>query len=1221
MARVHEGAALKRLIAACSVAAVSTAMFLVGPAGLASAAKTVSKPTMVQIASAPRVPTGARLVGAVKSTATIAGSVVLKPRNQAALTQFISAVTNPKSSYFHDYLRPGQYASTFGPTKADIAAVRSQLVAEGLHVSGVSSDGLLVHFTGSAKTVEKAFATGLNSYRLAGGSAGQATTGAIRVPSTIASRVTAVIGLDNLVRPQAVPIRADKTGHPAAAAPRTSAVPGAPSACADATAAAQEFGGLTDDQIANAYGAFGLYSAGDLGAGQRIGVFELEPFEKSDIQTFDTCFFGATAAAQMMSRLHVISIDGGQPAGYGSGEAILDVEDVSALAPGAQIDVYEAPGFSPDYIVNQYAAMVDTDQDQVITTSWGVCEQAMQTSLPGTQQAENLVFEQAAAQGQSVFAAAGDTGDDSCNEDRLPEPPPGQPTLSVLDPASQPYVTAVGGTTINDATDPPQEQVWNDGAEWGAGGGGISQSWTMPSWQRAATVPGMVLPGSADYTIGNAVEAATGSKTGFCQTAVTGATSSTPCRTLPDVSAQADEFTGAVTIYSASFVSSETPTGWSTIGGTSSSTPIWASLLADINASPTCQANPATKNGVGFASPLLYAVASNPTDYAASFNDITTGNNDIYGLDNGNVFPATKGYDLASGLGSPQVTDPGGKAGLAYYLCSLASSPAKPAVTKLSPAAVPVKGGTVVITGSGFKTGSTSDVASIQVGAAQVAKGKFTVKSATEIVATVPPALDARSPAAPKPLDGAGPANVIVSLANGVSSSPTAASRLQYVDESKKGSVPSVTSVGPSGGSETSPKPLTIYGSGFTGATKVTFGGVRARTFKVVNPFEITAVPAVYSKSVKCATTIKHETPTTDICQVQVQVTNSHGSSATGKILPPLEGTLPEVYNAMGFPETPAGCHCEIEPGSTEFDYVPAPVITSVSTTAANPYSLASEYGGTLITLKGRGLDYLSTNWTDFGPPDQSGSEDFSIVYETGTQIQVEANGAAASVDTETVPVSVDSVAGQSNAKSVVYAGTPNVTAVATTSGGADGAADTGGTPLTITGQGFSQTVQPIIFADASTGYSVGTQYQYKVNSDTSLSTETVQENEGLVDVEVCSVTGCSYNPPDDEFILYPPGNPVVTAVTPDSGAAAGGNTVTITGQNLGCATAVYFGTVAAVTFSNTQALLDCGSTDSVTVTVPAGTAGATVPVIVDTVESALTGATPTSSATYTYTS
>ena len=118
-----------------------------------------------------------------------------------------------------------------------------------------------------------------------------------------------------------------------------------------------------------------------------------------------------------------------------------------------------------------------------MTSSWAACEQLLQLAVPGMQQAENLLFEQAAAQGQTVLSAAGDTGDDECNETRSIEPPTGQNPLSVLDPGSQPYVLSVGGSTIDDATQPALEHVWNDGAQWGSGGGGISQSWVMPSWQ------------------------------------------------------------------------------------------------------------------------------------------------------------------------------------------------------------------------------------------------------------------------------------------------------------------------------------------------------------------------------------------------------------------------------------------------------------------------------------------------------------------------------------------------------------------------------------------------------------------------------------------------------------------------------------------------------------------------------------------------------------------
>lgn len=102
------------------------------------------------------------------------------------------------------------------------------------------------------------------------------------------------------------------------------------------------------------------------------------------------------------------------------------------------------------------------------------------------------------------------------------------------------------------------------------------------------------------------------------------------------------------------------------------------------------------------------------------------------------------------------------------------------------------------------------------------------------------------------------------------------------------------------------------------------------------------------------------------------------------------------------------------------------------------------------------------------------------------------------------------------------------------------------------------------------------------MRSAASISTQTVAQNPALADIEVCSVTGCSHNPPADYFYLYPPGNPKVTSVRPDSGPAADGTKVTIGGQNLGCVTKVFFGKVAAGKFSNAKTLLDCGSTSLV---------------------------------------
>ena len=461
---------------------------------------------------------------------------------------------------------------------------------------------------------------------------------------------------------------------------------GSPRACPAARAASVAADGLTNDQIAHAYGAFGLYAAGDRGAGQHIAIYENEPFLRSDIRTFDTCFFGAAQAAAMQRRLHVIAVDGGQPTGPGTGEASLDVEDVSALAPGATIDVYEGPytGANPtDYdSLNEYAAIVDADRDRVVSTSWGLCEQSVQNGQPGIQQAENVLFQQAAAQGQTVFSAAGDNGSDDCNTTQKPTPVKGQNPVSVDDPSSQPYVVAVGGTAIDDARQPPVEQVWNGGPRGGSGGGGISQSWQMPAWQRTSRVPGIALPGGGDYRDANAVQRAFGYAPGFCRTTAAGATRRRgggpvpagccpTCRRRPIPSPARSASTAAAMPARAS-------------PGTAGRRPAaprrrrrcgrrrWRSSTPRRRARRR-----ATRAGVGFVAPQLYALASDPVRYRSSFHDITAGNNDVNGLAGSRLFPARRGYDLATGLGSPQLTGPGGTAGLAYYLCAGARRPGR----------------------------------------------------------------------------------------------------------------------------------------------------------------------------------------------------------------------------------------------------------------------------------------------------------------------------------------------------------------------------------------------------------------------------------------------------------------------------------------------------------------------------------------------------------------
>jgi hypothetical protein len=1214
-----------------AAASASTASTSKPPASTAKpAASTAKRPALVNVTAEPRLPDGAREIGAVPAATGQSATIVLRPRNQSALTNFIGAVTDRQSPLFHQYLPKGGFASRFGPSLAAAAAVRSWLRSSGLRVTSVASDGLVINVSAPTASMERAFGTGLEQVKLASGPLAQATTGAIRLPSNIAGAVTSVVGLNSLVRlrPLSVPHPAATSADPRkkAKAPASAHPAGAPNACPDATKAATDFGGLTDDQIANAYGAFGLYAAHDTGAGQHIGVYELEQFLPSDIETFDTCYFGATAAAQMAKRLTIIPVDGGQPSGPGSGEASLDVEDISAYAPGADINVYEgaSPGAGGENYdpIDPYVAMINADNDQVISTSWGLCEQAIQLGQPGLQQAENALFEQAAAQGQSIFSASGDNGSDDCNTYETATPVRGQNPVSVDDPGSQPYVVSAGGLAITDASQPPAEQVWNDGALGGGGGGGISMSWQMPSWQADSSVPGIVRPG-AGYAQANKVEKQFGYPANFCQSYLSGATASTPCRTVPDVSAQADEFTGAITVYSEEYRSPQSPDGWTTTGGTSSAAPQWAAMLALVNASPTCAGNAATKNGVGFVSPLLYAVASNPAAYHASFTDVTAGNNDDYGLDDDQVFPATKGYDLASGLGSAQLTAPGDKAGLAFYLCSYGGLASRPAVTGLTPAVLPVAGGPVHISGSGFMPAG-AHVTGLQVGSWQVPAGQFHVTSGGSITATFPKAADTVPPAAPRPQGGAGPATVIVTLSSGQSSAPGPASTLQYVDTHGSGTVPSVTGVIAYGGSENDPAPVTILGSGFAGATAVTFGGVSAKTFTILSPYEITLVPPAYSAHTSCSPlpsggVYAGENAANDICQVQVRVDGAHGWSATSTIRPPLEGAI--SFNKLGALVAPPHCGCETAPAVTEYDYAPAPAITSVSTSRADPGSLASELGGTVITVTGRGFNALGVEWAGFGPTGKESSMDISFGYLTGTQMQVVAPAEPVGTGPVTVPFWVKSLGGKSAPTDVTYAGVPTVTSVLNTATGHNGAVDTGGAAITISGRGFSEVTGPVKFADVTTHF-VNTQYSYTVRGGARITTEAVADNPGLNNVRVCSVTGCSAISAADQFYLYPPGNPAVTGIRPASGPAAGGTKVVITGQNLGCVTGVFFGTTAAKTYRNPATITGCGSLTSVDAVAPAGRAGAKVKVTVTTIESQFTGAGPsTSTAFFSYTS
>jgi subtilase family serine protease len=173
-----------------------------------------------------------------------------------------------------------------------------------------------------------------------------------------------------------------------------------------------------------------------------------------------------------------VNVDGGPVGDSAVSEADGDIEDVVGLAPDVSVLVYAAPNSAAGWLDNWNAAVSD-DRAKVISISWGICEPLSSPDF----EAENTILEQAAAQGQTFLSAAGDSGSEDCLG-----PNNANDFTAVDDPGSQPYMTAVGGTQWAVPGAPPKETAWNDGVLtcagisdcYGAGGGGISQNWTMP---------------------------------------------------------------------------------------------------------------------------------------------------------------------------------------------------------------------------------------------------------------------------------------------------------------------------------------------------------------------------------------------------------------------------------------------------------------------------------------------------------------------------------------------------------------------------------------------------------------------------------------------------------------------------------------------------------------------------------------------------------------------
>jgi subtilase family serine protease len=761
----------------------------------AASSQAAVSPTLLNASAAPRLPDGAVRIGALSAGTELSIEVTLNVPDQSALNAFLAGVDTPGSPYYQHFLAAGQFGPRFGPSLASVAAVENALRSAGLSPGQVSANRLSIPVTATAASIEHAFGITLDVYRLPGGRTAYANTAAPRVPATIASYVQGVVGLDSLYLLQRasvnrttahVNIRETSSARPADEGPQ-------------ACAAANETG-VTATELSTYYGTNLLYANGDFASGTRVGILELEPNLPSDIAAFEQCYGISTKVTYDKE-------DGGAGSGAGAGEAALDIEQVASFAPETSIDVYQAPNTNAGFY-DDFAAFADKDTDKALSVSWGECEDDTTTAI---MQAQETVFEQANAQGQTVFAAAGDNGSTGCSTADNPNS-----TVDAFTPAGAPYVVSVGGTSLvlNSNFDIVGESVWNDSdlGEGGSGGGGVSGVWCMPAYQHQTSIPGII-------------NSLSRKDTKSC--------SSGYYREEPDISALADPVYGYAIVWD---------NEWIGVGGTSAATPLMASIAVLTDSSPFC----AAYGSKGETLPQnLYNTAATYHSYiynsAQAIRDITSGNNDYTPSGyTGGLYPSTAGYDMASGLGAPMVSGRSGSAwyyfipGLTTLLCHESAAKLKTVgVTSVSPnAGVAGKSAKVTVHGAGFLPINYADEAEILSGSKVLAK---VAASCTTTACTVT-----------LPAESARTVDIKIFAESLWSSATVAADRYTYA------SAPHLSSLSAAKGTPKGGNKITIHGTNFIGVKYVHFGSKAGTKVDVVSSTEIiVTVPAGSKGTVK----------------------------------------------------------------------------------------------------------------------------------------------------------------------------------------------------------------------------------------------------------------------------------------------------------------------------------------------------------------------------------
>ena len=511
------------------------------------------------------------------------------PNRQKELDVLTEAQQNPESPSYHKWLSPEEYGSRFGASAADLTRITAWLESHGFSVEPVPAGRQLVVFSGTAGQVADAFHTEIHQYSIAG-QMHVANAQDPQIPRAFVSVVAGILSLNDFRRVSQI-----RSIH-SVAEPNSSRP--------ENTQGSTHY--LFPADYATIYDLNPQYAAGKNGNGASIAIVGRSNINLSDVSNFRS--YSALPANQP-----AVIFEGANP-GLVSGdqdESTLDVEWSGAVASGAAVKFVvgastattDGVDLSAQYIVNHKIA-------SVMSTSYGNCESNMGS---GAMAFYNSLWQQAASEGISAFVSSGDSGAAGCYG--------GSSTSAsgtgVNGLCSSPYSTCVGGTEFSEgsgtywastngagggsALSYIPEKVWNEsGKDGGSGlwasGGGISEFYTQPSWQKG----------------------------------ISGANSN-GMRAVPDVALTAASHDGYLICENGS---------WWVIAGTSAASPSFAGIMAIVDQKQSGA-------GQGNANPTLYGLLEASEK---PFHSTPSGNNSVPGV---NGFTASgAAYNLATGLGS-----------------------------------------------------------------------------------------------------------------------------------------------------------------------------------------------------------------------------------------------------------------------------------------------------------------------------------------------------------------------------------------------------------------------------------------------------------------------------------------------------------------------------------------------------------------------------------------